>query len=594
MPPPARFRRNEVPSEPFEVQLSSHGYSPCTAEVDSNGVIHSLQTWKRIMEHFGIVVTGTHLAPCSDANTSAASNSEVSKVLIARMMSLIVDGRSGFAVDVLKANNVYLFDLVAAKEMFSENIATGSSAAVTGTTQLRDVQPVGFVFDKRMLLHEAADCRIPEAPVRVERAYAALCAHPLIGHVLNAHEIPPRAASVEEIVLVHDEAVYRPFLEGSAPLASVVTAPLKSDVYTCEATANAVRLACGASIDACRWVWDSYANAASDSGRQPLSAFCLIRPPGHHCSRDTPSGFCIANNAVVAARNLQVSAANEGKGPLRVAIVDLDVHHGEGTQALVEDDPSILYLSTHRYDSGHFYPCGPAGAASHVGPHHTIVNIPFDTSAADPTACHAVMSDYALVQAWERIMRPQLEAFAPQLIVVSLGFDASYGDPLGRMSVEGGFAVVLRRLMQWCSSFSFLVSGGAAPCRGVVCLLEGGYQPSVVATRSCECFEALLTWQDRGLSPEEQSINNFPKTWSDVRSKSQRKQHERQVAAEENRGASPTTTGTEEISADCSGGPTAHIDTPPSDLTLWERHLEWVDGTLHRVIEERLRCRASS
>jgi acetoin utilization deacetylase AcuC-like enzyme len=532
----------------------------------SAGAIRSIDAWLRVFTTFEV-----H-APAEVLQCDPHHPDLVDAALLLKLMSLVVDKRSGMTVESLKPNGGYAFDRAGAFDAF----VPAAAVAVC------DVHPVAFVYDKLMLKHEAADSRIPEAPIRVERAHAALVAHSVVGPVLNAHRIPSRQASVEEIVRVHDERIYRRYFEEGAQLADAVGAPLKSDVYSCDATATAVRLACGASIDACKWVWDFDSEHAL---REPVAAFALIRPPGHHCSKDTPSGFCIANNAAVAAQSVRHHAANQRLAHKpRIAIVDLDVHHGEGTQALVENDPDILYISTHRYDNAAFYPFGDAGSASHVGPHHTVVNIPFDTAASNPVRCHEVMSDMALVRAWERIMQPQLEAFAPELIIVSLGFDAAYGDPLGKMAVEGGFAVIMRKLMQWCSAFSFSVNGGRVPCRGVVCLLEGGYQPSVVAARTCECFEALLRWQDRGKSSEEQQVTSHPKTWSDVRRKQERLLLEFKACVAQVANSS-------DAICDSSKNPPTSVHEKPSEVAsnedLWDMHVAWVEKTLNDVIDIR-------
>lgn len=583
MPPPSRFRQAVVSppaaavcASPFVAVLSHKGYSPVSVDVAADGNIRSIESWRKIFFSFAITVSPEVLGNPHDEVTTEITE----PVMLVKLMSLIVDTRSGMAVDTLRANQAYGFDRAGAVEAFPPVV-------VPEATALPDVRPVGFVYDALMLKHEAPDSRIPEAPVRVERAHAALVAHPLIGLVLDAHRIQARPATTDEITLVHDAAIYRSFLDQNVPLGEAVMAPLKSDVYACSATAAAVRLACGASIDACKWVWDFAEGEPPAASREPVAAFALIRPPGHHCSKDTPSGFCIANNAVVAAENLRrhVAGSSPQHHRTRIAIIDLDVHHGEGTQALVEDDPETLYISTHRFDEGAFYPCGSAGGAEHVGPHHTIVNIPFNTAAADPERCHAVISDLALVRAWERIILPQLEAFTPELIIVSLGFDAAYGDPLGKMSVEGGFAVVLRKLMQWCSAYSFTVNGGGVACRGVVCLLEGGYQPSVVAARTCECFEALLRWQDRGKSAEEQRVHEHPKSWGDVRRKQERKLSEYTAltsAAEVDK-----TSATEPDKK-------VHPVAPPlvpTDAELWEKHVGWVEASLHHVIDARAQQR---
>ncbi|CUG86774.1 histone deacetylase, putative [Bodo saltans] len=581
-PPPSA-----VSSGPFPIVLSCDGYPHMSVEA-LGGAIRSVDEWAKIFKTFDVN------APPDVLLRDSHNSNVVEAVLLTKLMSLVVDKRSGMAVDTLKPNGGYTFDRSSAQESFVL-VSPGATGAVY------DVQPVGFVYDELMLKHVSPNQRTPEAPIRVEKAHAALVAHPVTGPVLNSYRIPSRQATIEEITLVHDDTIYRRYLEDLVPLEEAVGAPLKTDVYSCEASAAAVRLACGASIDACKWVWDF---GTENSSREPVAAFALIRPPGHHCSKDTPSGFCIANNAVVAARSLRhhqhaaaasthTSSQTLSSHRPRIAIVDLDVHHGEGTQALVEGDPGILYVSTHRYDDARFYPYGPAGSATHVGPHHTVVNIPFDTAAWEPKHCHQVISDIALVSAWERIILPQLERFAPEIIIVSLGFDASYGDPLGKMAVEGGFAVILRKMMQWCSTYSFSVNGGGVPCRGVVCLLEGGYQPSVVAARTCECFEALLRWQDRGTSVEEQQVRNYPKTWADARRRQDRLQSEYEAYVAQAKATSDDKADDTTVLNDDADVPAPQVPDKPSpmvsDDVLWERHIAWVDTTLNGVIDARAR-----
>jgi acetoin utilization deacetylase AcuC-like enzyme len=182
------------------------------------------------------------------------------------------------------------------------------------------------------------------------------------------------------------------------------------------------------------------------SGRV-VNAFVATRPPGHHAETATPMGFCFFNNAAIAARHAQAAHGVE-----RVAIVDFDVHHGNGTQDIFWGDPSVLYASTHQMP---LYP--GTGARGERGEHDQIVNAPL--SAGD--------GGDVFREAFEVAILPRVEAFRPDLVIISAGFDAHHRDPLGNLKLrEEDFAWVTRKLM----------AIAARRCgHRVVSLLEGGY-----------------------------------------------------------------------------------------------------------------------
>ncbi len=177
------------------------------------------------------------------------------------------------------------------------------------------------------------------------------------------------------------------------------------------------------------------------------NAFCAMRPPGHHAEKATPMGFCFFNNAAIAARHAQ-----KAHGAERVAIVDWDVHHGNGTQDICWDDPTILYCSTHEMP---LYP--GTGAPSERGEHGTIVNVALSSGDGGEQFREAV--DEAIL--------PRVESFRPDLVVISAGFDAHWRDPLASLNLtEADFAWATKRLMDIADR----ACGGR-----VVSLLEGGY-----------------------------------------------------------------------------------------------------------------------
>ena len=198
------------------------------------------------------------------------------------------------------------------------------------------------------------------------------------------------------------------------------------------------------------------------------NAYALVRPPGHHAMCAFSEGFCYINNAAVAARHAQ-----RALGLRRVMIVDWDVHHGDGTESLFLNDPSVLYLSLHRGDLGKYYPyTGPAsqvGAGAGTG---FTVNIPFHG--------HKPIGDAEYAAAFELVVVPITQTFEPELVIVSAGFDAAEGDPLGGYSVTPrGYAHMTRPLMD--------VAGGR-----LVVVLEGGYHCPAVASSTAACVRTLL------------------------------------------------------------------------------------------------------
>ena len=194
------------------------------------------------------------------------------------------------------------------------------------------------------------------------------------------------------------------------------------------------------------------------------NAFVAMRPPGHHAERATQMGFCFFNNAAIAARHAQAAHGAE-----RIAIVDFDVHHGNGTQHIFWADKSVLYASTHEMP---LYP--GTGARSERGEHDQIVNAPL--SAGD--------GGDVFREALEAAIFPRIDDFAPDLILVSAGFDAHYRDPLGNLQLtEADYAWATRALMKLAGKH----------CGGrIVSLLEGGYDLQGLSRSAAAHVQALM------------------------------------------------------------------------------------------------------
>jgi acetoin utilization deacetylase AcuC-like enzyme len=193
------------------------------------------------------------------------------------------------------------------------------------------------------------------------------------------------------------------------------------------------------------------------------NAFCVVRPPGHHAEAELPMGFCLFNNVAVGARHAQAVHGVE-----RVAILDFDVHHGNGTQAIFENDPSVLFVSSHQMP---LYPGGGFPDETGVG---NIINLPLPPGA-----------DGAYFRKlWEQVALPAVRAFKPGIILVSAGFDAHADDPLGQVELhEEDYAWITGELRAAAEEF----------CAGrLVSILEGGYNLDALGDSARAHVEALL------------------------------------------------------------------------------------------------------
>jgi acetoin utilization deacetylase AcuC-like enzyme len=197
---------------------------------------------------------------------------------------------------------------------------------------------------------------------------------------------------------------------------------------------------------------------------QAANAFCATRPPGHHAERARAMGFCLFNNAAIAARH---SRHKHGAG--RVAIVDWDVHHGNGTQDIFWSDPAVLYASTHQMP---LYP--GTGAASETGEYNNVVNLPLASGT----------SSQSFRVGFEDVILQRIDEFAPDLVIISAGFDAHHRDPLASLELnEEDFAWATRQLMAVADR----------RCGGrIVSLLEGGYDLVGLGKSVAAHVEALM------------------------------------------------------------------------------------------------------
>jgi acetoin utilization deacetylase AcuC-like enzyme len=268
-------------------------------------------------------------------------------------------------------------------------------------------------------------------------------------------QLAPRPVPETALETVHSPQLLRRVRQ----LASYGGGQFDPDTYVTADSWDAATLAAGAALDAV----EAVAGSSSDH------AFALVRPPGHHATPDRAMGFCLINNVAVAARY-----AVNALGLARVAVVDYDVHHGNGTQDIFYDDPQVLFVSTH---AAPFYP-GTGAFAETGGPNApgATLNLPMPYGVGD--------QGYA--QIFTQLVAPALRRFRPELILVSAGFDAHWGDPLGPMLLSvSGYAQLTAALIDVADE----LCGGK-----IVFVLEGGYNLDALAACVVSSLQ-LLTGQ---------------------------------------------------------------------------------------------------
>uniref|UniRef100_A0A0R3RX49 histone deacetylase n=1 Tax=Elaeophora elaphi TaxID=1147741 RepID=A0A0R3RX49_9BILA len=368
------------------------------------------------------------------------------------------------------------------------------------STQLK----TGLVYDPAMARHQCFcgnNRNHVEHGERVQSIWSRLQEHGLIE---KCERVFARKAPLEMLRTVH-AATYVTFFAVS-PTACLKMEPSQLPVK------SFVQLSCGGiGVDsdtyfndastqlAARIAVGSLAELALQVAESRLrNGFACIRPPGHHAEYNQAMGFCFLNNVAITAKYLQQRCAEQCS---RIAIIDWDVHHGNGTQICFEADPSVLYLSLHRHDNGNFFPgTGAVTEASYflikvgVGPGKGYtVNIPFSGE---------MMDDADYLAAWRVIVAPILNHFKPTFIIVSAGFDAAHGhsQALGGYNLSPQlFGYLTQQLMNY--------AGGR-----VVLALEGGYNLDTISDAAEECVKALC-----GESPEttgklsDEALNAFPK-----------------------------------------------------------------------------------
>jgi len=307
-------------------------------------------------------------------------------------------------------------------------------------------QRIHVVEDIRFEAHRSP-LQHPENPERLAAVSRALARHRA-----DLEPMTPRAASREEILRIHSRDHY------AAIAAAVGQAParLDADTFVSEQSLEVAKLAAGSTVDL----------ALRVARREARYGIAAVRPPGHHAEAGQPMGFCLFNNVAIAARALQ-----EELGLEKILILDWDVHHGNGTQHSFEHDPSILYVSMHQFPhypgSGNF---DEAGLGAGLG---ATLNLAIPPGCGDP--------EY--IGLAHRVIAPVVRRFAPQMILVSCGFDAHRDDPLASMNVS---AEGYREMTRVVADLADELCGGR-----LAFVLEGGYAASGLEEGTSAVIEAL-------------------------------------------------------------------------------------------------------
>ncbi|XP_049300414.1 histone deacetylase 4 isoform X2 [Anopheles funestus] len=370
-------------------------------------------------------------------------------------------------------------------------LTTSSSAsAIIGASREQKLRTTttGLAFDSLMLKHVCAcgdNANHPEHSGRLQSIWARLLG---TGLAIRCDKLRSRKATQEELQMVHTEGHALLFGTSQLNRQKVDTSRVSFVRLACGGvgvdldttwnehhTAAAARMAAGCVIDL------SYKVARGEN----RNGFAVVRPPGHHAEADAAMGFCFFNSIALAARLLRHRMPHEMR---RVLIVDWDVHHGNGTQQAFYDDASVLYLSVHRHDDGNFFPGTGGPAECGVG-----TGLGYNVNVAWSGGVNPPLGDAEYLAAFRTVVMPIARDFAPDIVLVSAGFDAAVGHPapLGGYVVSPAcFGYLTRELMQ-------LANGK------IVLALEGGYDLPAICDSAEECVRALLGESTSSIAPSE-------------------------------------------------------------------------------------------
>ena len=328
------------------------------------------------------------------------------------------------------------------------NDNTSQISSTTNATNKSKKRKIGFCFDERMLLHRDSKHVHQECPERAMSVYINLVLKELTNKLIR---IQCEEAKEEDLLRVHTEEYLnkiKEISENNSKNKNVTNHHLsEKDSYDNFATYESAKLATGSLIEICK-------NILS---KKIEHGYAIIRPPGHHADMSTARGFCIFNSVAVAVKYIL-----NKNDKIKIAILDWDVHHGDGTQAIFYNEQNPLFISIHRHDNGKFYPfktgfVGEKGDQNGVGYN---INIPLDTKCAISKGPSCI-GDAEYINIFEKIIMPCLTEYNPDIIFISCGYDAGENDFSGCLKCSPfAYAFMTERLLSLNKNLIFALEGG--------------------------------------------------------------------------------------------------------------------------------------
>jgi acetoin utilization deacetylase AcuC-like enzyme len=307
-----------------------------------------------------------------------------------------------------------------------------------------------YLFDPVFLRHTTGWGH-PERPERLEAIHSAIAAAPYYNDLVKVAAAFPEMKYIE---LIHSPSYIR---RAGQEIKSGVSHLDSMDTAVCRESYEVALMAVGGSLK----MSDTVMKGVADNG------FCAVRPPGHHAEKDYAAGFCIFNNIAIAARYIQ-----KIHGIKKIAVVDWDVHHGNGTQHSFERDPSVLYISLHQFP--HYPGTGSETETGEGKGRGYTMNIPMRAGSGDDEYLHAFH---------HRII-PRLEEFSPEIILISAGFDGHRSDPLSSIKLSSDV---------YAEFTNMLMAVADRHCKGrIVAFLEGGYNLSALTESVAAMMKSLV------------------------------------------------------------------------------------------------------
>lgn len=302
---------------------------------------------------------------------------------------------------------------------------------------------VGYVFDPYMCKHECMTDEHPESPNRILFIFRELIDQNLIGKMIP---VKTRNATLEELKLAHDEKYINRLMKMSVYELNTSF----NSIYANQFSIECALLAVGSTLELTKNILEG----------KLKSGVAIVRPPSHHSCKSEAMGFCFFNATAIAS----IYARNSGK---KVAIVDFDIHYGNHAETTIKDQKNINFFSIHRYDNGKFY----FGSGHPNKNFSNIFNFPLN---------NIIAGDKEYLEIFNKHIIPNLKEKKPDIIIVSAGFDAALGDPLGGYEVTpNGYSQMIKLLKSVCPHLCLV--------------LEGGYNLNSISKSMAECVKILLS-----------------------------------------------------------------------------------------------------